>query len=562
MQRKAIRATVGATDVDIPIHTFLTNQFVFFEFGALTTKVAVRPVGTPTAGNLASWFNTEMIQDSGITLVNVVTNPGTSVVDQIATFRDSTGKTIQAVTATVVGGAFSNVTTINTRLANDFITGPASSVTGDILTFSSTTGKAAQDSGVLAANIVTTTATPGANTVATFTGTGKAIQPVSVTISGGALSSVTTINSRAVDSFITGPASAVSGHLLSFNGTSGVAALDSGIVGTSVVTMTTGLATNRVATFTGTGVAIQSTIVTISATGVVTNVLTLNGVDPATWVVGPGSAVANNVAWFSGTSGKLIADSGVPGVNIVLATSGPSSGHMVATWKGDGTKTIESTLVEITAAGVVTSVVSINGVVIEAHHSRHLPGGADTMYTTGQSWRHNYLPMYRGAADAQVMFPMHFRSSVCAGMTLTSTYANPAAAGTLIYSFDAGGSDMPLSTTYTADYLVEWNFVIDVADSTTGNLEFQPIWTGGTGVAIVTLCGAGAASAKYSSVTGTTISFTITGAAAGVFSVRCTLGITGASSGNDVSFSMRKTAGTGIVLDRGTCFVQQVSVNV
>lgn len=542
MQRKSIRATVGGLDVDIAATVFVNNQFVFFDGTNLVTRVAVTPVGIPATGNLASWAGATTIQDSGITLANVVTNPTASLPNQVATFTDTTGKVIQATSVLIIGSAISVVTTINGRFVDDFVTGPASAVDGRITVFDGATGKAVRDSGVAIANIVTSASTPLANQVVTFTGAGRAVANSAVLIIGQAISNVTTINGRTVDDFITGPASAGNGNVLAFNGTTGKAANDSGVLAANLVTTTATPAADRVASFTGSGKAIKDA-----------------GLHAPDLVTNSSAATSGNVAVFNGPSGKLIFDSpAVPAANLVTSTSSPSA-NQVATFTGTG-KAVQSTSATISGS-TLSGITVVNGVTIASHASRHLPGGSDSMFTT-LTFRQNAIPMYRGTANGDVFYTMHYRSSVCNSVALSSTFQIPAALGTLIYAHDVGGANMPLNPDAPGDYLVEWNFVIDVADSITGDLEFRTNWSSGSGTAILTMCGAGAANAKYATASATALAFTITGAPTGVFSVRCTLGLTSAAAGSNVSFAIRKTSGTANVIARGTCFAQQVSANV
>lgn len=101
------------------------------------------------------------------------------------------------------------------------VVGPASSVAGRVASFADATGKLIQDSGKLAADVVTGPASSTSGNIASFNGTGgKVIQD------GGKLAA----------DLATGPASAVSGNLPSFNGTGGKALQDSGVAASLINT--------------------------------------------------------------------------------------------------------------------------------------------------------------------------------------------------------------------------------------------------------------------------------------------------------------------------------------
>jgi hypothetical protein len=542
MQRKHIRAVVGGGDVDIPIHTFTPNQFVFYDGSAIFTQVAVTPVGTPTPGHLAAWFTASSIVDSGVVLADVVTNPGTSVVNQLATFRDSTGKTIQAVTATVVGGAFSNVTTVNTRNVDDFITGPSTAVSGDILTFNGTTGKAAQDSGVLSTNIVTSTSTPSSSQIAVFTGSGKVVANSSVTITSGSLFSVVNINSRPVDSFVTGPNSAVNGNLPSFSGTTGRDVVDSGVSITNVATAGTGGSANQVATFTGVGKAIQPVTVTISG-GAIGNVTAINGIDPATWVAGPTSSASGNLASFNGTTGKLIQDASIAASQVVTTASSPAL-STVPKFTGSG-KAVVATTVTIDSSGNVAAN-QYNGVTVENHHARHYVTGADSIYGDfGSGWNTNdVVGCYASlGSTTQKMYPRHIHAGIIAAATIGTTPVIPAGA-----AIHLGSSN---------HYIIEWNFAINFGDTSSGTISVTITWSLGFGNAITTFEMLGT---LQNVISGVASSFTLPATYPLQPAVRCRMSLAHCGNDVDVSFAFSRPSGGGFtVLDGGTVLAVQAN---
>ena len=101
--------------------------------------------GLGTNGHLTSYVGTsgDLIMDSGVVALNVVTNPTTSVAGNVATFADASGKVIQD-TGTPLSG---------------FVVGPASAVANDLAAYNGVTGKLIKDSGILIS--LTATVLPG-----------------------------------------------------------------------------------------------------------------------------------------------------------------------------------------------------------------------------------------------------------------------------------------------------------------------------------------------------------------------------------------------------------------
>jgi hypothetical protein len=600
MQRKTIRATVGATDVDIPIHTFLPNQFLYYESGAITTHVAAKIVGSPITGNLAAWFNVETLVDSGVTLADVVTTTATPTAGQVPAFT-GVGKVVAPTTVTIVGGAVSNVATLDGRDPTTFVTGPASSsfnslaafnnTTGksildtsidanrvvmtvssssigdNIATFFSTSGKVIYDAGVSLSNIVTSTSTPSANQVATFTGTGKAIQNSTVTIVGGVISNVTSINGTNIGDFVTGPSSAIADRVASFNGTTGKIIKDSGLPAARVVTGPASSTNGEIAAFNGpTGNVVQSTGVLaasvvvgpsssvnnrIAAFNGTTGKLILDGgilvtdvvrgpasattdrvavfsgtsgkliVDAALIytdiVTGPTSAVSGDIATFNGTTGKLLQDSGVPTANIVTTTATPTAGQ-VATFTGSG-KAAAPVTVTI-AGGAISNVTTIDGVDITAHALRHLPAGADSLFTS-TGWVTNAdVPVYSGSGI--VFAPCRFLAKVVAGNTISSSLS-------VVHSTAAIGR--------AGNYVVEWNFLV-TTDGSAGTFTINITWGSATGVAVSSL---DPVTATVQTTSGANANATIPSGSS-AFCIRTRLGITGISATDSISYAVAWSA--------------------
>jgi hypothetical protein len=99
-------------------------------------------------------------------------------------------------------------------------------------------------------------------------------------------------------------------------------------------------------------------------------------------VVGPASSVDNHIALYNGATGKLLKD----------------------------------TSPIVVAAGVVTAVTSVNGVVVEAHAARHNPAGADPMFPG--TWAADDSPHWTGAVWVQ---KFHARRRLAATQTTVST---------------------------------------------------------------------------------------------------------------------------------------------
>lgn len=164
-----------------------------------------------------------------------------------------------------LGGQYlANVSTLSgsggvTRLADNVVSNNGASTSGNVASFSSATGKVVADSGVVAANVVTN--------------------------SGGS----------------------VSGRLTSFSGTSGKAVTDSGVVAANVVTNAGFSGAGNIPIFVDGGGKIL-TDSAIASTNLVTNTA--------------GATNTNQIATYSGTSGKLITNSTTP----ILGT--PASGTL------------------------------------------------------------------------------------------------------------------------------------------------------------------------------------------------------------------------------------------
>lgn len=544
MQRKAIRAAVGTTDVDIPIHTFVATQFVYFDGAVLSTQPAVIRTGAaPVIGNLASWSNLYSITDSGISSLNVVTSASTPSAHQVATFT-GTGIAIQNETVTITGGAIANGTTLNGRNISDFVTGPASAVSGNIATYNGATGKLIQDSGVLVTNIVTSTSTPSANQVATFTGTGKAIQNVTVTISGGAISNVTTINGTNVSDFVTGPASATNNNLASYNSTSGKVIKDSGILSTSVVLGPASASGGNVASFNaGTGKLIQDS--GVSAGALVTNTSSATNNDLAVFsgisgrviydygisadnvVVATTTGVTNNIVVYNSTTGRAIKDSGILVTNVVLGPASAVSGNLAAYSSTSG-------------KAVNDSGYSPSSFATATHASNHLPGGSDPIFNnSSHTWFNGDAPMY--LASDNHYWPRFVFSRILGAQSVSSTAVTPPGASFVVNR--------------DGQYVITIDLIISPGEAT-GSLEFGVTSSTGSGFAVLSascnMLGVAVAAlgSPGSIATGPIL-----------FAVHIAIGLSGVAHGSTIALTLKGLSGaTYSVVQNGTMTVIQGDV--
>jgi hypothetical protein len=224
----------------------------------------------------------------GVDPLTWVVGPASATANRVATFNGTTGKLIQQTSVSISSGAITGVTSINTVDPATWVVGPASSTNNRIATYNGTTG--------------------------------KLIQEASVTATGGALASVATINTIDPATWVVGPASATSGGLAVFSGTSGK------LIASGVTITASGGGLSNVT-------AMNS--ITVGST-TLAGVTTINSVDPSTWVVGPSSATSAAIAVFSGTTGKIIADSGATltymqrGTAAILGTYTISTGGLVS----------------------------------------------------------------------------------------------------------------------------------------------------------------------------------------------------------------------------------------
>lgn len=296
----------------------------------------VGPAGVSSSYNLALFDGTtgKLLQDSGIAVTLVVRSPTGSTDNAVPRWDGIGGTTIQDSLVIVSDtGAVTGVTSLNgrtianwvdgpasstngrvavyngttgkllqdgTKLEADLVTGPASSVGFNIARFAGTTGKVIADSGVDVTRVVTPLSTSTDNAIVRWDGiTGNinvSIQTSAVVIDdSGNITGAGTLNTRTIANWVDGPASAISGQIATFNGTTGKLIQDSGLSASTVVQGPASAVDNNLASYNlTTGKFIKD-----------------SGVSAASVVVGPASAVSGNIVSYNGTTGKLVQDSGV-----------------------------------------------------------------------------------------------------------------------------------------------------------------------------------------------------------------------------------------------------------
>ena len=375
MHRKHIRATVGAGDVDVPIGTFSEGQYVRLVGGILVTEALPATIVSgvpPTLDNaIARWDGTTgtLLQNSLVIISDTAQVTGVTALNGRDIARWTDGPAIGGATDSAIAlwdGTTGRVLKNSAVTIND---------DGDI----TTPGDMNPDSiGSIPVGVLVRSSggTPHPdNAVATWSdGAGNPLQDTTVFIDDlGNVTGVTTLNTRDPARWVDGPTPAVSvhgnitvwdgtsgrliadpglgvanivynldsevvtGHLPEFTDSAGRRITDSGIISDHVVTSAAVGVDNRIARYDGALRAIQSSAVSIDDSGDITGVSTINGTQPSTWVRGPASAVPNNIPIFSGSDGKAIYDSGVPGSylgNMVRSSTSSVANFEIPLWIG------------------------------------------------------------------------------------------------------------------------------------------------------------------------------------------------------------------------------------
>lgn len=142
--------------------------------------------------------------------------------------------------------------------------------------------------------------------------TGKLIKNSAVVCdASGNLTGLGTLNTRTIANWVDGPASSGSNTVPVFADTTGKLLGTTGYSASTLVRNGAATTTTAIAKWGGTGGNfVIDTGVLIDASNNITGAGTLNTRTIANWVDGPGSAVSGNIVTFSGTSGKIVQDSG------------------------------------------------------------------------------------------------------------------------------------------------------------------------------------------------------------------------------------------------------------
>jgi hypothetical protein len=352
MHRHRIRAFVtGSGETDVPVAIFAEGQFLRFVGGVVRT-FGLGP-GTTTINALATWgdttgtqlLNTSVLLDNAGNMTQLVTLDGQDaprITATLATATPTTGKlttwasnsapwkldstvTLQVTNIDGIDTLY-GVGGINGRDPMKWVQGPASATDNEVPRYDGATGKLIQGSGV------------------SLSDTGQ--------LSGLAeINGVSTTVLSAGNKWLYGPQSTVINQLIMWDSTTG------GLVKSAPIIYQDG--TN-----------------TLAAPTVNATFLTLNGVDPASWVQGPASAALNKLATFSSTTGKVIqavtvgasggdltSVSTINGIDPSTWVQGPASAtdSRVALFNATSGKLIKQSAVAIDASGNMTGIGNING---------------------------------------------------------------------------------------------------------------------------------------------------------------------------------------------------------
>lgn len=356
MHRHRIRAFVagaGGGETDVPVTIFAGGQYVRYIAGTGLMTTSLGP-GTTVVNAIATWGDTTGTQlaltpvllDNAGNMTQLVTLDGQDaprITATLATASPTTGKltkwasnaapwkldATQTLNVVNEDGADSiyGVGSINGIIPSRWVLGPLGGGSTDnaIVRWDGTTGRLVQNSTVALTD------------AAQLTGVAE--------VNGVDVSALSTTNQR----WLFGPKTTVINRLLVWNSTGG------GLVGDAPI------------------VFVPETNTLTGAVNV--SVSTVNGVNPSNWVRGPASATSSSLAIYSDTTGKLIGSSVVTvngsgslsGVGLlngdrwVKPRFGASTTNRVATWFGTGADTLQETTTTIDASGNVGGVATING---------------------------------------------------------------------------------------------------------------------------------------------------------------------------------------------------------
>lgn len=308
-----------------------TSAAAIFDFGIPEGEQGQSGSGTgdvngpvsSTTGNVAAWDNAtgDLLADSTKVVADLVTGPALASSGNLPIFSGTSGKVIAD----------------SGKSAGSVVTGPGSAVTDNIATYSSTTGKVIKDGGIAISGLATAAqGTPAGGT------TGQVLAK-----SSNSDYATGWVDPATGSGDVVGPASAVSGRVATYSGTTGKLIADGGKLATDLVTGPNSATSGRIATYNGT-------------TG---KIIADGGKLASDLVTGPASSVSDRLTAFNGTTGKIVKDSGITtaSVNSGLALANSS------VQPGDNISDLTNDAGYITAGDVpadaVTSVFSRTGAI-------------------------------------------------------------------------------------------------------------------------------------------------------------------------------------------------------
>lgn len=528
MHRDRIRAfvtTIG--DYDVPVTIFAPGQYLRFvntNAGVMTTTLGP---GTTVVNRLATWGDT-----TGTSLLHTtVSLDGAGNMTDLVTLD---GQDAPNITAKIGSDPQVNEITVwasNTapwKLGRRIVT---VNTTGDVDNVNTLNGRSP---GILVGR--SPTSAPSTNSVmVSADGTGIVAKGTPVAIDDfGNITGVSNINGLAPGDWVQGPASSTDRAIATWNGTDGRSLRNTAI------------------TILGGQVAGVTFVNSVGfGENSISNVSTLNGLNPADFVLSPGTSVDNRIARFDGTTGKLIRSSGVtlddsgnisgvgtlngqPAGSFMVGAASSTAGSLVT--YADTSGKLASNGATVTASGgALSNVSTINGtdpstwvvgpgsstdnrvarfdgttgkliqqspVLLDDAGNFSSAGTFNGVNVAGHNARH--LP---GGAD-----DLTNTNNWQSGDSLTwngsgSLYRPKWSTVQSMSSLVVGGSFVSPSNSSiqlpnrNGPYRVEWRYAVVLGDSS-ANFDVNVSWTGGSGTWVLLANGSGAFSSNGSALTG------------------------------------------------------------
>lgn len=299
---------------------------------------------------------------TGVTSINGVApstwvvGPGSSVVDRMAYFADTTGKLLAQTNYTRQG-------VVTTSIGDGLVSGRIPIYTG----VQGSNGTLIQDSGVIFSDIVFRTGSYTIGNLPRFVNSGS----TTFILQDSGIPSANVVE---------GSGSGTSGAAVAFTSVSATnyRIANAGYLAGDVVRSSSLSTDNQVVRWdANTGRIVQNSVVVIDDSGNVTGLGTLNTRTIARWVDGPaaGGSTDNTLAVWDGTSGRLLKNGGATSVSVdpgtglittpvgVLVHSGTGPIHTdnaAVRWDGTGAHTQDSPVI-IDDSGNVTGLGTLNG---------------------------------------------------------------------------------------------------------------------------------------------------------------------------------------------------------